>query len=754
MARTVEEYIREKGIKVSNVSVPTYEEEITERRAKVAASDMSEAEKTEINELLDRASRAFLSDSESVTMGGIAERLAEKVDADTYADILTQLDKEENARFRSFFNLKNGRIDMWNKGIDPELVESVRAEKLAMSEEMKEQFRAAWRLLDEKGFGVGSAKAITESPNDTIFDEYIQFNTRHGREKAGEVILGGSIEELRSLVERGEQIKKSLDGLYEEGAKLFPGDDSAGYIANNASFRGRHIPVEYKTSVRVSTNLRMISTTQNFLKTAGIDLEDFLADPAGTVLDYADRFVKENGLPHYTEGKSLGGALAAFSVTDPSKTQHGMFPISSFPMRLYEGLAKMDPDEETRNFNMLLATIVGEEVTKKMSETGMISRYTSEASFADSVKNIFFVRDEDRHYGAFGSSVPNCIVDSKQLCDRKGFDKIEYLDSHDITAEELHGRIMDGIMDYVAEGGNANPYYITSMISAARQNAQDLVMIKGIDPKSPGYKDLELLHDDPMKALVQEAQARGMRIAKYSPRIARLKPLSEKRKEIEAGAKAKKKEIGAFEKGEKAYNKQADKLTKDIAKLNARLLKKPNDPKAAAALAAKTEALAAARRAETKKLDDALAQGKITALYHDARSRDVALGEHSKSRSMYVEGLTDRRSFLAAKAKEGVDRKTADMQFRALAAKETAELRSIAARKVAGIAPKSYAPTPKSTPIAQKTEQRAAANKPERKKLERSEIEKHMSTRQQTKTTQRSQREQTKEQSREISRDD
>ncbi len=751
MARTVEEYIRENGIEVSNISVPVYGEEIAERRAKIATSDMSEAEKAEMNDLLDRASRTFVRDEDANKRSTVCEKLGAQVDENIFAEIVTQLAEEENARFRPFFNAETGRINMWNKGIDQELIDGVRGEEFVISEELKDQLRAAWRLLDEKGFGVDPSINILDRPEASIFQEYVELNTGESREKSSDVISGGSIDELRSLVERGEQVRKSLDELFEEGAKIFPGDDGAGYIANNASFRGVHTPVEYKTSVRVSTNLNYASMAQKMLKIVGVDPEDFLADPAGAMREAADKFVNENGLGRYTEGKSLGGALATLSTIDGIGMAHGNFPVSGVPMRIFEGFAKMDPNEETRKRNIMLSTITGVEISNKMSETVMLSRYTSETSFRDAVQNIFLARDEDRNYGAFGPNKGNYIIDTEHLCDRKGFDKIEYLDSHDITAEELNGRIMNGIMDYVAEGGNADPYYITSLIAAARQNAHDLVMIKGIDPKSPGYKALELLHDDPMRALSQEAQARGIRIAKYSPRIAKLKPLSEKRKQIEAEAKAKKKEIGAFEKGEKAYNKQADKLTKDIAKLNARLLKKPNDPKTAAALAAKTDALAAARRAEMKKLDDALAQGKITALYHDARSRDVATGEHSRSRSMYVEGLTDRRSFLAEKAKAGVDRKTADMQFRALAAKETAEVRSIAARKVTGIAPKSYAPAPKPAP---KAEQRTAASKPERKKVERSEIEKHISTRQQTKTTSRSQREQTKEQSREISHND
>ncbi len=750
MARTVEEYIRENGIEISKVSVPIYEEEITARREKLAASDMSEAEKAEINELLDRASRTFVRDEDANKRSTICEKLGSQVDEDTYDEIVTQLTKEENARFRPFFNVETGRLDMWNKGIDKELIDGVKSEKIVISEELKEQLRAAWRLLDEKGFGVDPAITILDRAEASIFQEYVDINTGESREKSREVISGGSIEELRGLVERGEQIRRSLDELFEEGAKIFPGDDGAGYIANNASFRGVHTPVEYKTSVRVSTNLNYASMAQKMMKLTGVEPEDFLADPAGVMREAADRFVKENGLHHYTDGKSLGGALAALSTIDGIKMSFGRFSVADAPMRIFEGFAKMDPNEETRRRNIMLSTITGVEIAAKMNETGMIARGVSDSSFRDMVQNIFLVRDEDRDYSLFGPSKSD-TMDTARFCNQECLDKIEYLDSHDITAEELHGRIIDGIMDYVAEGGNNDWHYMTSMVAAARQSAYDLVMIKGIDPKSPGYKMLEQLHDRPLEVLTQESKARGINMTKYKASLRSVKPLSEKRKEIEAGAKAKKKELGAFEKGEKAYNKQADKLTKDIAKLNARLLKKPNDPKAVAALAAKTEALAAARRAEMKKLDDALEQGRITALYHDARSKDVALGEHSRSRSMYVEGLTDRRSFLAEKVKAGIDRKTADMQFRALAAKETAEIRSIAARKVAGIAPKSYAPAPK--PII-KAEQKAAAKPTERKKVERSEVAKHMQTREKTKTTARDQRQQTKEQSREISHDD
>ncbi len=643
-----------------------YEEAITQRKQEISASELSEREKAEYLAALDHANEIFLFDTDDSTSArsAYAEKIASALDNQTMDTVYASLSQPEYADYAPMFSTSVSPItgevnlvsDYTKRGVDPALLQRVRQDKIVVSEQLKEQLRTVWKAIDDEGLG---AKAEIEDPFDSSKSRcWDRFN--EVAQNASDILETGSLEEIKKLNADREESLDALRSVYAVAKEQFVGDDNSGYPSNQSRMRVRATPPEFKQSIRISTNVEIVSMMQDTLRRNHVELEDFLEDPIGTLRNAAEEFTAKYSPEGRTKGMSLGQALAHLQANVEATAFESPFAASAF--RTISALLDIEPNEEVRRQNLVVGTFAAYDLTTQFQQASVANNYRSD--FRRSIANIFVVNDEDRNLNTICNDGTKIDFQTMELA--PPFDREEYLLTHEIDPKKIYERICDTVSQFVAANGTSQG--LADVVETARDTVELLVASKAINPKSADAKALVQLYDNPLGVLKKETAARGVEMVGVP--LARRKLMKDFIQDHAKQAKADAAAMKVYRKAEKATNKQLTKLQKEWEKSSARLKKSPQDPKAIADFEKKTNDLADARNEQIKRLEADRKAGKITQTYLRARTDDILKGNHDIERNMLVEGLSDKKSFMAEQAKKGVSKKEAEAAFKRAQAKE------------------------------------------------------------------------------------
>ncbi len=675
MAEDAEKYIPRR---LDFTPVRKFSSIIEKRKAEIAASELSNAEKEDFIKLLDRADSIFIGDEESRVQSRIepSEALG-SANLDRMADLAEEsLDDPENAKYRGVFSRqRRGRLSVSYK-TDPETLARLRADKIELSPELKNSIRMVWRKLDEVGYG---ATGHFEQPHEQSASRFLGYYT-DDFEAAYDIIVSGSFDEIAAATALQERNFEKLSQIYAAGREAFPGDDNSGFIANNCSMRVSYLSPEFKTSLRVDTNISVVSMMQDFIRRNEMDFEGFLEDPIGSMREAAERFNRIMNVDSRVEGMSLGQALAHLNT---KLTEYdGVYILNSTAERLMSSLLQMEPNAELQRKNSVPAMFAAYDVGQQFLKPQALMAFRD--YFPRCVAGIFLVEDQDRRFEDFAHD--GALLDFNSMETRAPLDQDEYIRTHSIHPVRFRDRVLGGITEFIAEGGDLHDCHY--LIESARDSVLLLLTSRSVKEGSAIYKELESFYNDPMASLKKEAQMRRMNM----PNIAvQLRPkLAQQEKSIANREKTEKKAIDNFMKEEKAANKSLAKLTLELERAMERLQRSPDDKKAIEAHELAATALADAKNQQLTKLSSALSEGKITSVYLEARTNDIVIGKFDTERSMFVPGLSDKKTFMAERLAAGMSKENAETSFAALSQKEAVELRQATKERMKGKTPRIY----------------------------------------------------------------
>ncbi len=654
-------------------------EAIAKRREMVERMHISEEEKDAFYAVLDRADEVFVGENPEHTAArsGRGEDLGKAVERETRKRVKELIEMPENAVFVPVFGEKTHGFDANHTegNATPEEVRAARdAYTFEISPELKENIRAIWQALDENGLGAGREVGEFTKYSHTFLDRI-----REDATNIEDIILNSTMEEITAATEAHAKTEAGIRAVMALGRELFPGDDNSGYISNISSMRDPSIPPDLKDSARVLSNINVVSLMQNMLRGTDIDLETFLDNPVVAMRDAVQNYMATYGPDGTARGTTLGQQLASLSTADP---RTGMPIYVDSVARILSAMAEMEPNMEVREANLVKNAFAVVDLSAEHSGIAVTTCFMT--NFAESTKHVFLVEPENLHLIEHGVGRNN--IDMRTMKQREPFDAIGYLESTQIDPKALAERITNGLVDFASNGGKRE--HLNALVENARETIRQVVAVKNITAKTPGFKELAAIYDDPHAVMVAAAKTRGgnkpMPDVKKAPET-----LASYGKKIDARMKADQKARAAFEKAETAFDKTRVKLQKALEKAQKAAATKETTETNQKMLNARAEYELHIHNRK-RELRDLAAEGKITALYYETRISAIDKGVVGVRHSQYVAGLTDKKSFVAARMQSGVDKKRAEAMFRAASAKEATEIRAIAGRAVAKMPAKEY----------------------------------------------------------------
>lgn len=527
-------------------------------------------------------------------------------------------------------NSSNPKLYQW-KGPDSqenlEALDTLRGMRLSFSDEYKADMKYMMHRLDE----INHVKAGLNGEQGTKSYGFTKLsNTTEDLEKS--IKKGNAAEILNTAVEYRKDYKDMAE-LVEFSDKHFSKDPVV-YSGNLDVARTPTIPYEFRRDLRNASHINSAFTALSFVKTNGVEIDDFVEDPIGVMQKksmpgkefdlnelakkpYKTKTVIEmvNGVPTEKEVQvpRTFGEMCRYMHSSELDAIITDKAVDYAGGRAIDGITKACPDESTisQNFGAMMANTVVKET---------IGHYVSKARIdhdLEAYQNLILMGDEERDYVKALSGDRAFNPETKEIESGK-FDAYARLENMQDNCAEFSDKINTILHDFYADptmmnGGTEDLLAATQLLTAKYLTVHPEA--KG----QPGYDDLKKFVEDPYREVNARLNDWGLPELKMDDTGVRMqKPISDDiGKKFVAFIDDPK-----FEKNLKTMEKQMknDLKAKEKAFSTASRRKENKE-------AAKTEYL--------KTLKEEFSKGNITEYYYKTRTEQILSDSKAKAPSMF-----------------------------------------------------------------------------------------------------------------------